>query len=270
MLLDLSSPKKRVRLNGGLLNRRVIRLARYWKCRSVLVRIAKEILLLPPSTPEPSLFITAVGLEDLRLLGEIVAKTGYRRWNTRWSRMDYIAGGLAGDNKEHSRIMNPTYHYDFGCWSLDQYLSIPPSVIKAVEIARVAGAWSDQVDWDRVGRELVSLLYKARESTCMLCCDSAELFPDGSSNNWTESTWPPKLYLSQFQKVDARSHQGSGEGNDDTFEEKWWTQDSPCEPPTNDFIIPSPKHHDSTADMVMKSSDGISFRVSSAVLSKTS
>jgi len=175
MLLDLSSPEKRVRLNDGLLNRRVIRLARYWKCRSVLVRIAKEILLLSASTtPGPSLFITAVGLEDLRLLGEIAAKTGYRRWNTRWSRMDYIAGGLAGDNKEHSRVMNPTYHYDFGCWSLEQYLSIPPSVIKAVDIARAAGAWSDQVDWDKVGRELVSLFYKARESTFMLFYDSAD------------------------------------------------------------------------------------------------
>jgi hypothetical protein len=168
MLLDLSSPKKRVRLNDGLLNRRVIRLARYWKCRSVLVRIAKEILLLSASTtqnPEPALFITAVGLEDPRLLGEIVARTGYRRWSSKWCNMDYVPGGLAGSDKEHSRIMNPTYHYDFGCWSLDQYFSIPPFVIKAMEIARTAGAWSGQVDWDRVGRELVSLLYKARKST---------------------------------------------------------------------------------------------------------
>ena len=177
MLLDLSSPKKRVRLNDGLMNRRVIRLARYWKCRSVLVRLAKEILLLSPSTtsnPEPALFVTAVGLEDPRLIGVMVAKTGYRRWNTKWCGMDYIAGGLAGDNKEHSRVMNPTYHYDFGCWSLEQYLSIPPSVIKAVDIARAAGAWSDQVDWDKVGRELVSLFYKARESTFMLFYDSAD------------------------------------------------------------------------------------------------
>jgi hypothetical protein len=184
----------------------------------------------------------------------------------------YTCGGLAGSHEEYSKMMNPTYHYDFGCWSLDQYLSIPPSVIKAVEIARIAGAWSGQVDWDRVGRELVSLLYKARESTSMLLYDSADLFLDGPSNNWSDSTWPPKLYLPQHQNAQAKAHrhQGISKETESAFEKQWWTQDPPYDPPPNNAIISSQKHNDTAADMVMKSSNGLSFRVSSEALSKAS
>jgi hypothetical protein len=257
-------------LYGWQMNRRVIRLARYWKCRPILVRIAKEILLLSASItsyPEPTLFITAVGLEDRTLLGEIwtssmgfeMVRYGLHLWRSR---------------RQQQRTLenNPTYHYDFGCWSLDQYLSIPPSVMKAVEIARTAGGWSGQVDWDRVGWELVSLRYKARESTSMLLYDSADSSPDGPSNNWSDSTWPPKLYLPQHQNAQAKAHHHQGSSNEieSAFQEKWWIHDPPYDPPANNPISSVQKHTDTVADMVMKSSDGHSFRVSSAVLSNAS
>ena len=152
--LDLIYPETWVNLDDGLLNRRVIRLARKWESLIVLDRMAKEILLLAISdvTPEPrtSWFITAVGLEDPALLGIIVAKTGTRRWNAKWSNIDYVCDGLSDAAPHLDAISGAPFLYELGCWSLEEYLSIPPAVIWCFGPALVSVDSRLLLDWNKV------------------------------------------------------------------------------------------------------------------------
>jgi hypothetical protein len=155
--LDLIYSDVWVNLDDGLLNRRVIRLARKWESLIVLDRMAKDILLLALSDvtlePRTSWFITAVGLEDPVLLGTIIAKTGQRRWNTNWSNMDYTCDGLIGVAHDLDATSGAPFLYEFGCWPLEEYLSIPPAAIWYFW-AELQGPRSKlSLDWSKVGED---------------------------------------------------------------------------------------------------------------------
>jgi hypothetical protein len=146
-------------MEDGLLNRRVIRLARKWESLIVLDRMAKEILLLALSNvtlpnvnlePRTSWFITAVGLEDPALLELIVAKTGERRWNTKWSNIDYVCDGLINVAPELNANSGAPFLYELGCWSLEEYLSIPPAVIWCFSPALLSSDSKLLLDWQEV------------------------------------------------------------------------------------------------------------------------
>lgn len=168
--LDLIYPVVWVNLDDGILNRRVIRLARHWECLYVLDRMAREILLRTmsdtTSKPRTSLFITAVGLEDPTLLGTIVAKTGSRRWPSTWNNMEYICGGMTEIEKKRRNPLTPL-HYDFGCWSLEEYLLIPPTVIwtllDQMRHADSSSASGSMKDWNYASGWFGSSLHTACE-----------------------------------------------------------------------------------------------------------
>ena len=131
--LDFIYPNLWVDLDDGLLDRRVIRLARKWECLYALDRIGKEILLrtITDTSREPntSLFITAVGLEDPALLGAIVAKTGHRRWPAECHEMDYICDGIPEATNASNMGIGTPFLYNFGCWSEEEFTSIPLTVL---------------------------------------------------------------------------------------------------------------------------------------------
>lgn len=166
--LDLIYPETWVNLDDGLLNRRVIRLARKWESLIVLDRMAKEILLLAISDvtlePRTSWFITAVGLEDPALLGIIIAKTGQHRWTTKkWSDIDYVCEGLCHEALSLDATSGAPYLYEFGCWSLEEYLSIPPTVIWCLWPAMMSDNSKLLLEWPEVAQDYTNELTNACE-----------------------------------------------------------------------------------------------------------
>jgi hypothetical protein len=171
--LQLIYPETRpdMNLNDGLLNRRVIRLARHWKSLPALDRISREVFLgalsgFPQANP-PTLFITAVGLQDPTLLGFIVSQTGQLPWVYAWSDRDRKYFTESGTVRYHSSEVAHQHHYNFGCWPLEHYTSIPPHVVYAT--SELIGTTDEEVDYGLVGRELRTTLLQARESIQRIC-----------------------------------------------------------------------------------------------------
>jgi len=171
--LQLIYPATRpdMNLNNGLLNRRVIRLARDWKSLLALDRISKDVFLgalsgFSQANP-PTLFITAVGLQDPTLLGFIVSQTGQLPWVYAWSDRDRKYFTERGTVMYHRSEVAHQHHYNFGCWPLEHYNSIPPHVVYAT--SELIGTTDEEVDYRSVGRELKARLLQARESTQCIC-----------------------------------------------------------------------------------------------------
>lgn len=149
----------------GLLYRRVIRLAREWKCLYILDRISKEVSALVHArkvdgpTSVRSLFIIAVGLEDPVVLANIVVKSRYLSCDSAWTGIPYTCEGSV----IASPMSLPTY-LAFGCWSLEEYQSIPPTVIWTLGIAK---------KYNTLGREVVDhTIGRAYEAELCFACKS--------------------------------------------------------------------------------------------------
>jgi hypothetical protein len=155
----------KVPLKDGLLIRRVIQLARLWKSLSALDKISREVFLAAfsglTSISFTALFIIAVGLEDPTLLGFIVAQTEQRQWVFAWSDMNCFCLNSVASLREERSEVDRQHHYDFGCWPLEHYQSIPPHIIHTLLVLHDVSAKA--VNYSRMGRQLRSKLLQTRE-----------------------------------------------------------------------------------------------------------
>jgi hypothetical protein len=176
----------------------MIRLARSWKSLLALDRISIEVFLGAlsgfTSTSPTNLFIIAVGLEDPTLLGFVVSQTGQRSWVFAWSDMDCICQNWDGASRDLQSKLTHTHHYHFGCWTLEQYESIPPHIVYL--LTGMIGS-ANEINHCTIGRKLKTKLLRARESiqSISLCAkadmtqmDLAIIGPTLSC--WTVSTFP--------------------------------------------------------------------------------
>jgi len=165
--LDLIYPDVWINLDNGLLNRRVICLARKWESLVVLDQMAKEILLLAISDvtlePRASWFITAVGLEVPALLGIIIAKTGQHPWTTKRGDIDYVCEGLNHEALALNATSGAFYLHEVECWSLEEYLSIPPTVIWCLWPALMTDNSKLLLEWPKVAQDYTHELISACE-----------------------------------------------------------------------------------------------------------
>lgn len=168
--LDLAYPNSSVDLDDGLLNRRVIRLAREWKCLYVLDRMLTGLQISTHPDIEldedsaRSVVITSVGLEDPVLLGTVVAKSAHLLCDPAWNDMDYICKGIISASLPYNNGAQRPACLDFGCWSLEEYQSIPPTVIWALGIAKRG----HETNSFQAGRAFEAQLCFACKSNCPL------------------------------------------------------------------------------------------------------
>jgi len=248
-------------LEDGLLIRRVIRLAREWKSLFALDRISRAVFLGAfsgfPSTSPIELFIIAVGLEDPTLLGFIVSQTLQRPWVFAWSDMDCICQICDGASREWASKLTHTHHYHFGCWSLQQYESIPPHIVYL--LGGMIGL-SNNINYCTIGRKLKTRLLRARESNSI-------------------QFWADLVLLDNFDiphcrgreertgYVDGKDRRGAG-AEDFSFEEKWTIRDTLPEP--NDVQASVFDHNSTETDLAMASSDGVVFKINPTILANAS
>lgn len=154
-------PRAKLTLEDGLLNRRVIRLARQWKSLLALDRISRGVFLIALGgfihAPLTSLFITAVGLEDSTLLGFIVSQTGRQPRSIAWSETIDNRCSPRGSKSMCGSSYSPSTYYRFGCWPLEEYLSIPPHIVYAM-----ACLIAKSNDYPAIGKDLKDRL----DQTC--------------------------------------------------------------------------------------------------------
>ena len=98
--------------------------------------------------------------------------------------MNCICQYCDGASRECRSDLTHTHHYHFGCWSLEQYESIPPHIVYL--LGGMIGL-SNNINYCAIGRKLKSKLIRARESISIYhpsynsSCNS-----DGPCNTWAD------------------------------------------------------------------------------------
>jgi hypothetical protein len=122
-------------------------------------------------------------IENLQPLGctheialNIDVQTEQRQWVFAWSDMNCVCLNSIASMREERSEVERQHHYDFGCWPLEHYQSIPPHIIHTMLILTDASAKA--VNYSSKGRQLRMKLLQTREST-WVCGNIADDFQMG-------------------------------------------------------------------------------------------
>jgi len=276
---DLIYPIARHDLSQAVIYHHVIRLARKWHCVYALEILYNAVKLSVAdrgfTNPPDYLFIIAVGLEDTSLLKLVISECSTQTWDHTWTDLDYEAKGLPD---RCFTLHHPQYSilfpraFEFGAWTLDHYLTIPPHIIWCMLRARRASQgndWHTNVHWLT---RYISRLCEFDSATCVV---------DGANRTVVDTrkigvgprTLSELAALRQQYKPYPRAELSF------SFEETWReTVESELDTPRSRiekfafYSRPtlSTRHHYDDGDIVIVSSDNVSFRVDSIILRRAS